>query len=290
MWASAFLPLQRWLTESKRRFLDKKIFLSSIHLQHLTFFVCRGSALSKLINPGKFPLEGLPSLIKDMEDNLPKILGKEFGGEGEGTLEAPRTSYQEALTAAKELSAIATALTQKLRPLNLDHDAAGYALFNQLTTNIEALQARAVSLELEEANLLATCQDLKTTIFTEGTDIFKLSHSAEWDAVERLITRAKTPDIQNKLQALGLGIMYRRLVRCHDMMGVALGKKSGSSNPADSTLSNFEKAIARLIVKAYAFYDQESAEHEAKRKLLVGSYEYQLEFQREKARTQQTTK
>jgi hypothetical protein len=240
--------------------------------------------LSKLINPGKFPLEGLPSLIKDMERDLPKVLGKENGGEGEGTLEATRVAFQEMFSAARELSSIAAVLSQKLRPLNLDHDDAGYVIAKHLDSNIAALQARAVSLTGEEATLLADCQDVKATIFLEGTDIFQLSHSEEWDAVERLIVRASAPNVQAKLQALGLGVMYRRLVRCHELMGAALGRKSGNANPADLALTNFERACSRLIAKAYAFYDDDSAEQDAKKNLLLGAYEYQLEHQRQKQR------
>ena len=219
-----------------------------------------------------------------MERDLPKVLGKENGGEGEGALEVTRVAFQELLKTGRELSSIATVLSQKLRPLNLDHDATGYAISGQLEANIGALQSRVVPLTPEEAAFLAASQEVNNALFADGADIFQLSHSDEWDAVERLVLRASAPEVQNQLASLGLTVMYRRLVRCHELMGVALGKKSGSTNLADLALTNFERAIKNLVAKTYAFYDQESVEHEAMQNLLLGAYEYQLGLQRQKQR------
>lgn len=240
--------------------------------------------MAKLINPGKFPLEGLPSLIKDMERDLPKVLGKSNGGEGEGTREETRLAFEEALKAARELSSVVNVVSQRLRPINLDHDDAGYAIANNLDTTINALQARAISLNDDESALLADCVEVKSALYTEGTEIFKLSHSDEWNAVERLIERASKPEIEAKIRSLGLWVLYRRLVRCHVFMGDALGIRISSANPSETTLFNFERAISRLIAKTYAFYDEETTEHQTKRTLLVGSYEHHLESYRGKQR------
>lgn len=234
----------------------------------------------------KLPPSRIPALHAEMRKSKEIILDPNAGA-----LVDVRVCYQQFLAAAQAVETVISS-NQELDLILIDQDLddVGYGIFDALRSYVRAMRVRQLPLVSEEEILRQDAQDLLSSLFPKGNEIFRYSHIAEWSEVKTLLLRSQLPENQKKIERLGLGVCFARMERCHFEMGRLLGVYEAGSAPQSGALAQFETALAQLISSIVLRYGQDTDEHRRWRELLIEPIRRHVELYREEQRRRAQTR
>jgi hypothetical protein len=227
----------------------------------------------------KFPLSRVPALIAEVKKGKDEVYLR--------ATEDAKVYYLEFVSAGESVEVMLAAEREyDIVLIDQDLDDAGYSIIDSLSIVQRAYQCRQLPLTEPEVSLRQDAQDLLSSVFPKGNEIFRYGHLAQWSEVKTLLQRSENPENAKKIARLGLGHYFIRLERCHQVLGGLLGIQ-GEPGAEVSTVVRFEEALSQLISVVVLRYSKDTDEHRRMRELLVGPIKRHVEAYREEQRRKQ---
>jgi hypothetical protein len=233
----------------------------------------------------KFPPEQTPALLKDLEalkDTISTInLNPELRAGHDAVIEALR-AVKEQLTTQQQFDSVL---------VDADFDAAGYGIHDIIDGKERVATAHQLPLTEKLTQQLSDVKRIRALFIldnAQGKDIFRLPYQEEYNAIEIVLSRTKTPEAKAAINRLSLPEDFERLTECHEVLRRLLGIGVAGVNPGDPTqktaFARFEEAIKQLIFAVGLFASKETDEHRRIRQVLLGAYEKHVNTYRERQR------